>query len=325
MTVCIAAIYNNNAILGATDRMITSGDVEFEPSTSKIISLTNSIAVMTAGDGNLQEQILADAHAFVGKRVAANHKKWIPVIDVANFYRDTYIKIRKDTIEREILGRYDLTYDTFTTRQKQLSEKILEEISEGINEFALPDIETIVTGVDESGSHIYSVINDDVSFDDSTGFAAAGSGYSHALSHMMLSGHDPSTTEAKTLLTVHQAKKKAEVSPGVGEGTDMFVVGPGLGSLTIFEPSPELNIVKDLDGFYKKYKDELTKLDDSHETELQKYLSEIVERVEQSQTANPPALDVSVSDEVKTSEDGNIKKDGGKKNEAPKRNGRKTN
>jgi hypothetical protein len=35
-----------------------------------------------------------------------------------------------------------------------------------------------------------------------------------------------------TLMLTYYAKRKAEVAPGVGRGTDMVVVGPGLNTLT---------------------------------------------------------------------------------------------
>lgn len=45
MTVCIAAIYQEGGlpgILGASDRMITVGDVEFEPPQPKVLPLVSS-------------------------------------------------------------------------------------------------------------------------------------------------------------------------------------------------------------------------------------------------------------------------------------------
>lgn len=55
MTVCVAAISQSSTgtglmITGASDRMLTAGDIEFEPEQSKIQPLTNSIALMLAGD-----------------------------------------------------------------------------------------------------------------------------------------------------------------------------------------------------------------------------------------------------------------------------------
>ena len=49
MTVCIATI-TSGSVIGAADRLNTAGDVQYEPETSKIYSISNSIAAMTSGD-----------------------------------------------------------------------------------------------------------------------------------------------------------------------------------------------------------------------------------------------------------------------------------
>lgn len=47
---------------------------------------------------------------------------------------------------------------------------------------------------------------------------------------MMFAGHSKWKPLPETLLLVYSAKKRAEVAPGVGEATDMFMVGAQLGS-----------------------------------------------------------------------------------------------
>jgi hypothetical protein len=55
MTVCIGAICDTGMIVGATDTMLTVGDVEFEPQwaaeprVGKVFTITNSIVAMAAG------------------------------------------------------------------------------------------------------------------------------------------------------------------------------------------------------------------------------------------------------------------------------------
>ena len=47
VTVCIAARSGPN-LIGASDRMLTSGDIQFEPTlTSKLTQITTSLAVFT--------------------------------------------------------------------------------------------------------------------------------------------------------------------------------------------------------------------------------------------------------------------------------------
>jgi hypothetical protein len=92
MTVCIASICNGNTIIGAADRMITSGDIEFEPAldslpvpaglnpidrgsynlNTKIFALTRYIVALTAGDSGLQSEILQSVYLAVTKRIFTN-------------------------------------------------------------------------------------------------------------------------------------------------------------------------------------------------------------------------------------------------------------
>ena len=70
MTVCIAAIAGKT-VIGASDRLVTAGDVQFEPSRPKIRALTNSVVVMTAGDAWLQAEVLDGVTADVQAAVHA--------------------------------------------------------------------------------------------------------------------------------------------------------------------------------------------------------------------------------------------------------------
>jgi hypothetical protein len=94
----------------------------------------------------------------------------------------------------------------------------------------MPAVETIVAGVDLTGPHIYVVTNRGITCNDAAGFAAIGVGYWHANSQFMFAEHARSKTMAQTLLLAYAAKRRAEVAPGVGEATDMFMIGPTVGS-----------------------------------------------------------------------------------------------
>jgi len=292
MTVCIAAIYNGNSILGISDRMITAGDVQFEPPSPKIVDVTNSIVVMTAGDANIQTQLLNTISPIIINKVNAEPQKWISVSEVADLYRNTYIKIRSDLAEKAILSPYGLDYDSFISRQKSMSDEFVNDLSYKLRQFSIEAAHTIVAGLDESGPHIFVVRNDNVSCDDRVGFAAVGIGSNHAISHFMLSGYTRSSPEPKALLTIHQAKKKSEASPGVGQDTDMFVLGPNLGTFNMLVPVPDtsLDVIKDMDGFYKKYKAKIARLDKETEIKIKDYLARLTEKTSPTQQAEPIAL-----------------------------------
>ena len=86
LTVCVAAICNNENIVGAADRMLTAGDVEFEPPQTKVLAVTSSIALMIAGDASLQIEIIHVLQARVAEQIRSTPDEWIKVRTVADCY-----------------------------------------------------------------------------------------------------------------------------------------------------------------------------------------------------------------------------------------------
>jgi hypothetical protein len=245
MTVCIAAIANNGVIVGAADTMLTSGDVEFEPFRQsrprfgKIIPVTNSIVAMNAGDTGIQAELFFRFVApFVNAWVPANPGKWMPFEAVVNSYCNGYKQLKRERAEQAILSPYGLTLQAFQTHQREMAPDFLAKISRALADFTLEPTETIITGIepaldpDSTLSRLWVIFGSEVSSRDTIRFASVGSGSRHADSHFMLSRHSPSITLSETALSVYTAKKKSEVAPGVGYDTNMFSVGPNLGSFS---------------------------------------------------------------------------------------------
>ena len=112
-----------------------------------------------------------------------------------------------------------------------MDSNLVQQITVELINFQAPDVETILTGVDQEVpyTHIYLIKNGDISCQDTIGFAAIGIGSWHANSQLMFAGHTRWKSFPETLLLVYSAKKRAEVAPGVGEATDMITIGPALG------------------------------------------------------------------------------------------------
>jgi hypothetical protein len=127
-----------------------------------------------------------------------------------------------------------MTHETFVTNNRHLLPDLATKIAQELINFEMPPVSTIVAGVDPRGSHIYVVSNGQVTCQDRIGFAAIGAGAWHAESLLMFSGHTVARPFPETMLLTYSAKKRAEVAPGVGTGTDMFMVGNNLGSFTNF-------------------------------------------------------------------------------------------
>jgi 20S proteasome alpha/beta subunit len=222
------------AVVGASDRMLTSGDgeIEFEPAQTKITKLTPSIGAMYAGDSALQSEIFNNVIADISA-----HSLYYPwsVRAVAELYSRSFEQARSERAERAFLrplnlDRAAVVYHVPTDKARYLADQMQNfTMAEGI--------ETIVAGSDLSGTHLYAVGNFGVACMDGVGFTAIGIGARHALSHLMNMKHTKASGLAETLLRTFTAKKLAEVAPGVGsEATDMFIVGPTLSSFVFVFP-----------------------------------------------------------------------------------------
>lgn len=284
MTVCVAAICESGTILTASDRMITSQDVQFEPEYQKWVGLTNSIVAMVAGDSILQTEIIRLLLPEIGRRITANPAEWLNVRDAAILYTNYYNEIRQRRVETNILAPLFLDRQIFISRQQEMLPEFVREIGATLLSFEMPEIWTIIAGVDTSGPHIYVIRNADIYCYDAIGFAAIGIGQGHANSQFMLARHTTIRPLPQTLLLTYTAKKRAEVAPGVGTDTDMNMVGPQLGSLT---PIGQ-HVQQELEKEYQKIRDGENRLTTEAEERIVRYVEELTEAaIAQAQTASP--------------------------------------
>lgn len=231
MTICVAAMCEGGGTLfGASDRMLSGRDVEFEPPQTKVFSMTNSIAVLVAGDTAVQMEILQRVRADVLPRITLDPNNWWLVSDVADLYSRYYFEARVKRAERAILAPLGMTSDSFLQLQQQLAPQLVTQLATELINYEAPSVQAIVLGVDPTGGHIYVCNNADVICQDGIGFAAIGSGSAHANSVFMFGGHAKWKPLPETFLMTYFAKKRAEVAPGVGTETDMLTIGPQLGS-----------------------------------------------------------------------------------------------
>jgi hypothetical protein len=295
VTVCIAAIYENSGIIGASDRMLTAGDVQFEPSVPKIRFWTNSIGSLIAGDANLQAEIAAGVRTGVSDLIAQS-TTWVKVKDVASLYKRECDNALRGLAERRILTPYGLTLSEFMGRQNEFSADFVRDIGTELLNFEGPFVQTIVTGCDDDGPHIYTIDNDTIQCHDSVGFAAIGIGQTHANSQMMAFNHTYLHSLADTLRAVFFSKKRAEIAPGVGPNTDMVVV-IGTGGLSMIAD----NVQEELEKRYAEEKRRQAKVADTTREKVGKFVQAILNKpstTEQSQLPIPtPESDTPPIDE----------------------------
>lgn len=210
--------------------MLTAGDIEFEPATaSKIRAVTNSIYVTYAGDSAFFAEVYADLRVRVLDRITLEPHKWLVVKDVVDMYIACRNSLKLKRAEASLLAPLGLDRDSFFLKQKLLNDDLANQLSRELINFQIPGVSVIFAGVDESGPHIYSIEDDYVQCHDTIGFASIGSGSRHAESQFMLARHSGNSIIPEVLFLTYIAKKRAEIAPGVGAETDMYMIGSELG------------------------------------------------------------------------------------------------
>ena len=108
----------------------------------------------------------------------------------------------------------------------------------------------------------------------------------------MTAEHSRSEPLADTLFRIFSAKKRAEVAPGVGDRTNLFMVGPALGSLV----PVRTDVLDSLERLFKKQMQSERKALEKIHVEVREYIDEInrqaqEQHAQQAAAAKPPATD----------------------------------
>ena len=302
VTVCIAARCFG-AVFLLSDRMITAGDIQFEPTVSKISFLTSSIAVMGAGDSAFHAEVVSGVMKEVHEKVTADPNDWLNVKDIVDLYIQHRTETKLKRSEAAILAPLGLDRHSFLKEQKDMNSNLVENIARDLINYEIPNNDVIIAGIDnyinEPSSHIYSIFNEYVSCDDSIGFRAIGSGSRHAESHFMLARHAWNASTSDTLLVAYSAKRNAEIAPGVGSETDMVMIGPPLGSYRWLAPP----LIEKLEEEYQKMKNSIAITQRDANAEVQRYV-ESLSKTPPTAQADAPATEEARSAiiDVKTTE-----------------------
>lgn len=223
---------------------------------------------MIAGDIAVHAEIFSEVNPIIGDRIRQEPNNWWTVKDVADLYCQYYAKLKSKIATRHYLSPLGLDSNTFIARQNEMNPDVVKKIITGIIDYKLPDIEAIFAGIDTSGAHLYVVRNGNVSCEDRIGFAAIGVGSWHAESLFMAAGHTRAATTSRALYLTFAAKKRAEIAPGVGSETDMFLIGPQLGSyVTVAE-----SVIQDLGKFFKDSVAKRKKIDANVDKKVKTYV-----------------------------------------------------
>jgi hypothetical protein len=293
-----------NTLVGACDRMLTAGDVEFEPDQFKIWMFSSAIVALVAGDSTLQSEIFKRVDIEVRRWIHLDPKTWVSVKDVAKLYCKKYRELLREHAEADLLSPFGLDINSFLEKQQDMSPEFVQQMADKLTAYDFPSLlESIFMGTDKDGPlgpkgeklvypQIYATEKDKLACLSTVGFVAIGIGKPHAESQFMFSGHWPAKPFNETMLLTYAAKKRAEVAPGVGKVTDMVVIGPGLGPVVKIEDQH----IAQLDRIYQKSRKGASKVVERANNETAKLVEavkkEYAERAEKDKEkkANEPTI-----------------------------------
>jgi len=210
------------AVVVAADRMVTMGNlIEFEHTAPKSTPIGPRALALIAGDA------LTGAHLAreVAAEVAAAP---MTIAQLAQALSGRYSETRNRHAEADILMPRGLTWATFYGQHQNLVAQITMMLDQQLSQYNL-GVELLISGVDDGGGHISTLVNPGSRplDNDLIGYGAVGSGALHALQSMIGFRHGVDCELSETVFRVYASKRRAEVAPGVGNETDMFIIRSG--------------------------------------------------------------------------------------------------
>ena len=229
MTICIVAVCAGGAnIVVAADRMFTflfPLNTEFETEERKVEELGPRCVALVSGDSAAGAEVLA------GARNKLRNQQDAKILEVAGWIKEDYAAVKNqrayDTIAAPALGpdfksflAKGGTLPAYLQPQPQVYQQLVTLMAQ--HNLGL---ELIIAGIDETGACVSLVVNPGLLVNlDKLGYHCIGTGGIHALTWLSLNGQTRSRELTETLYSVYEAKKTAEVAPGVGKATDIIVV-----------------------------------------------------------------------------------------------------
>lgn len=223
MTVCLAVLCDGGkSIIAASDRMITTAypPVEFEHNVGKIELLSNNCVALTAGSALAHTELFAQTRADIVDLTIPSPQL------IAGKVKENFVKQRLARAEDEYLHPRGMTVASFYGKHiSGLPSQVGLTIDQRIQSIKY-NLEIILAGCDSTGTgHIFGIRDPGIcDCFDALGYHAIGSGEMHVLSAFISNGLTLDWDSARAATLALQAKKNAEVAPGVGKATDMALV-----------------------------------------------------------------------------------------------------
>lgn len=232
MTVGIGAVCETDdepKVIVAADRLVTTGlgtRIEYEHTNSKMEPITQSDGVMAvavgAGAVSLTDELLYKT------RGALDQTQDMTVRSVVEKAVNASTELVRESIERQVLAPQGFdSHDEFNDKQQRLDKGVVNSIQRDLldkKDAIFSQMNVLVAGVDSEGAHLYGVRQNDMARHDSIGYHTVGSGSDPAESSFIRSQYDDTCSEKDAIMSVVEAKIRAEEAQGVGRQMDIAVV-----------------------------------------------------------------------------------------------------
>jgi 20S proteasome alpha/beta subunit len=209
------------------------------PNFSKIQKLATSAVLLFAGSVPDGEEIVSGTQA----KIAATRAKSVSAMAAA--VKDAYVELKAKRVEETILQPWlGAGFEEFRSLIAQsAASQILQQVLGAVSQHNL-QLDVLVAGLDDAGSHLFVVGHPGVLLPlDTVGYTAIGSGGLHASVRLSLAQHTKANRLVEAVYSVYEAKRAADVAPGVGKLTDMAVLRDG----AIFDvPESLFKVLEDL-------------------------------------------------------------------------------
>lgn len=218
MTVCIAALADNGkSIVLASDKMISKQmpPIEYEHDVKKIVKVSNNFYVLMAGTINNAEDIINRGR----DKIKPHHTP----LEKFDLFKKAYSDFRDEKIIDVILRAQGFhSIKDFQSQQQTLNREVATSIQNIIGNANLQTV-LILVALDKQECHL-RVLTNPGELINPLEYATTGTGEMHATQSLIGAKYKKSEDLDAATYLVYEAKKRAEVAPGVGSLTEMIVL-----------------------------------------------------------------------------------------------------
>ena len=224
MGICSSQNGKATKAIAIADRMVTAGDTEFEQAAfSKIAKLTGNCIAVSAGHALIPNELFQLTRAKFGGMPTP------PITTIVQELKKNYVTMRMQRAEEQYFRPLGLSVNYFIEKQRSLESTLVIQLGHQLEQATLGGrvgCRILVAGLDMTGAHIHCIFDPSSSeCFDSIGYCAIGSGERHAENTLIVNDYHISLQLNKALYLVYEAKKRAELAPGVGKKyTDISVI-----------------------------------------------------------------------------------------------------